>query len=691
MSIFRAAAVAATLLALPATAAAFVVPVARPDVELFRLEPQAAKKIFVPVPRPQLEPGDWLLTYPERLALARAARSAQKGRWREVAKMGERIKNPVARKVAHWIWLNGPARSASWAELRDFIYDNPKWPKLNAIRAEMERRMPPGLEPQLIVDLLSTYRPLTGAGILRLAEAYFLQGRTNEAISLAIEAWREKRLSRSDQRRLLRKFGGYVTALDHSIRLDNLIWDRHWTDARHQLQRVEGVHRSIGEARIKLGTRQRGVDRAINHIPAADRDHPGLVYERVRWKRRSGYYVSALDLLISQTDFSGRPDRWWWETKVQIRHLLSTNWSHKDQPPRQIIATTAHDLASRYNHLDGTARAEATWLAGWLALEFLDKSDLALQHFREMREGVSQPISIARAEYWSAKAAQSLNSREQEATYSAEVYLEAASAYPETYYGQIARRELGLETALPPVAQASPEVVDRLRESEMGMAIRMLVEAGGTDYVRPFVLRLADTARYTEEIVALHELCLELGMPRLAITAAKRGVRRGHRAPQLLFPVPPASILPRPEDSKVPLPMVLAVANQESAFDREAVSHAGARGLMQLMPATARHYARLTGVSYRLSDLTEDPDYNVRLGQAVLADMLERFDDELPLALAAYNAGKRRVKNWVQEYGDPRKGEISMLNWVELVPIAETRNYVQRVMEGLEVYESLLQ
>ncbi len=670
MTLSRAAAAFAALAALSLPTYAVQASPERPSSES-----PAAASIPIPAPRPRPAQIAGLLQYEDRLSLARTVLAARTGRWKEAERTGRQIENPLARRIAQWIWLTGPASSASWSELRDFIDSSPGWPLLDRLRAQMERRMPTDLEPQAVIGLLAPSHPSTGAGLLRLAEALDAWGRTDEANQLALDAWRGEAMSRADERRLLRQFGGQLTRDDHLARLDSLIWARNWSSARSQLRRVDSDDRRIGEARILLGTRSAGVDYAISKIPEAARGHPGLVYERIRWRRRSGLHDGVRELLsVLPPDLGKRPSLWWWESKVQIRRLLA-----EGKP------ADAYFLAARHERFEGVARAEAAWLAGWLALEFLDRDTDALAHFRAMRDSVSQPISVARAEYWSARAARALGLHDQ-----AETHLTAAAAYPETYYGQAARRELGLAASLPQAVVAPPEILDLLRELELGMGLRMLAEAGGEEFARPFVLQLADDAKSVGDIATLHALCLDLGMHRHAIEAAKRGIRSGYRAPRLLFPVPPGSILPRMEDSRVPLPVVLAVANQESAFDRAAVSHAGARGLMQLMPATARRYARQIGVSYIPADLTEDPFYNVLLGQAVLADLLERFDGALPLVLAAYNAGETRVRKWLRDYGDPRAGEVSMTNWVELIPVAETRNYVQRVMEGKAVYEALL-
>ena len=559
---------------------------------------------------------------------------------------------------------------------RAFFDQNPHWPHRKLLQERLEARLPPDLPANEMLALFDAHPPVSGRGLLRWAEALRTRRQDENAGRVARLAWTTSDLSAGDEHRLLQGFPGAVTATDHTERLDRMIWDGHWGSASRQLSRVSTPIRLLGEARIRLAGRQYGVDDAVRRVPESLEKHPGLAFERLRWRRRSRLHEEALQLLATLPEKLGKPSLWWYESNYYIRRLLGEK-----------RFAEAYRLAARHDRFSGADRAEAAWLAGWIALEFLGKAEQALVHFRSMRDTVRLPISVARSEYWSGLAA-----RELQRIPEVVEYMAAAARYPETYYGQYAIRELGIGIDLPPLPRFSAIAFARFEVRELPQIVRMLAEASAEDLARPFVLHLADTARTDEELHMLHAYCVELGTLRLAIRATKRGVQKGRNLPALLFPVPEDNVFPLAKVAgEVPRALAYAVANQESGFDANAVSTAGAQGLMQLMPGTARTYARRFGLPYRKDQLRADRGYNVALGTTVLADLLERFDGSLPMVLAAYNAGSGNVDKWIAKFGDPRRGPIQMYNWIELIPLSETRNYVQRVIEGTRVYRTILQ
>ena len=618
-----------------------------------------------------------ILSPADHAELHTALSAARRGKWDRAVRVAGRSRNPLPLKLVTWLWLGAEDGKATYPATLEFFRSTPDWPRRHSFQQRLERRMPSDLPPAEILAFFEAHPPTGDVGQLRQAEALAALGQDEEAARQIRRIWAEAGLSPADERRLLRSFSDTLDERAHIERLDRMIWKRLWGSAQRQLRRVPPDHRLLGTARIRLARRQGGVDQAIERVPPDLRDHPGLVFERLRWRRRSGIYDRALELLVDLPDDLGRPSSWWYESRFLLRRLLQDkNWEQ------------AYQLAIRHPRFEGKDRAEAAWLAGWIALEFLDRPQAARDHFQAMRETVRLPISVARGEYWLARTEHALGHSDLAAR-----HRRAAASYPETYYGQRAIDQLGEKPHLPAHAVPMPAERTAYESREQVQILRMLAEADAEDFAKPFVIHLADSARSDAALILLHEICLETGMPHHAILAARRGVRSGRNIPRLLFPLPGPEAFPySPKLSNtVPEALALAVANQESGFDPRARSPAGARGLMQLMPATARHAARKFKLPAPRGQKIEDPTYNLHLGTAVLAELLKRYEESLPLVLAAYNGGSRSVGKWIRRHGDPRNDEIDLGNWMELVPVAETRNYIQRVLEGMTAYRLLLE
>ncbi|MGV6872478.1 transglycosylase SLT domain-containing protein [Pseudochelatococcus sp. B33] len=342
----------------------------------------------------------------------------------------------------------------------------------------------------------------------------------------------------------------------------------------------------------------------------------------------------------------------------------------------------AYEVAALPFAASDADRIDAAFFAGWIALRFLDDADAAAVHFAEAAPHATLPISVARVAYWRGRAAQAQKDDE-----AAQAFFSRAAEHSTTYYGQLARARLGLaDVAVRPLPE--PSVIARrdLAQMKIAQAVRLLIKAGETDLTLPFLSAMA--ARLDEDhLVALAELIEEARDARATLIVGKAAAHRGKP-----FDVPafPTFGIPEIDDSAVEGPMIYAVTRQESAFDGKAVSHAGARGLMQLMPATAQATARAAGLPYDLTRLTSDPAYNARLGASHLGELVERWNGSYVLAIASYNAGPGNVRKWIAAYGDPRSPGIDAVDWVERIPFSETRNYVQRVLENLQVYRSRL-
>ena len=433
---------------------------------------------------------------------------------------------------------------------------------------------------------------------------------------------------------------------------------------------VSKSKQALALARIRLRTQSPGVDGAIKRIPESLRADPGLQYERLRWRHRKGRKDDALDLLWSVPADQQFPALWWRERLRQIRYALDDG-RMKD----------AYVLSASHIQQSGLSFAEAEWHAGWIALRFAAKPVEALRAFEKLYSEVTTSISLARAAYWAGRAAETAKQTKQ-----AHHWYRRAAENPATFYGQLAQARLGAEGfRLPREPRPTSEQRDNFRGTDLAQATTALSRLGQDDLARTFVSHLTRRADTGVKAVLVAQLAGELGYLDSAVKVARSAARKGIVLTQTGYPTRFAT-----EHGPLEPALMLAIIRQESSFDTKAKSRAGARGLMQLMPATARQVSKTLQKRYSAGRLTADPHFNIRLGSTYLSRLITRFDGNYILAIAAYNAGPGNVKKWLRERGDPRSNKVDVIDWIERIPFAETRNYVQRVLEGLVVYRARL-
>lgn len=606
-----------------------------------------------------------------RAALAAAAR----GEWRQAARSAGQAGHPLAAGLIEWQRLRDPEAVISFAEIGAFLEAHPDWPGRAALLRRAEELMPDAWPDRAARAWFNRFPPRTGPGKQRLAEALIADGETDAGIRLLREAWIDGDFPPDLERRFIGRHRNALGREDHNRRLDRLLWDGRADAARRQLRRAGKAERRLGEARLRLMERRRGVDWAIRQVPRNLRDHPGLAFERVRWRRRAGNDAGARELLLDRPAELARPAKWWPEQSYQIREAIE----------RRLFGR-AYAIAARHGQTANGPFSKAEWLAGWLALRFLNRPGHAAKHFQAMHDRVRFPISRARAAYWSGRAAEASGDRD-----GAAAWYRRAAGHPTTFYGQLAGKALSLERRFPDTEPAAaPGERERFEASPLVRAARILGEAGDFETMQTFVTHLSRRARSPGEHVLASRLGLAYGALHISVRAAKRAWRNGVPLMAGTWPLAfGADDVPRLADAPE-LPLLLSLARQESEMDPYARSRAGAVGLMQLLPGTARDVSGRLGLAYSRSRLREDRGYNIALGSAYLAELLEAFEGDRVLALAAYNAGPNRVRQWLLTFGDPRRGEVDALDWMELVPFAETRNYIQRVLESAEVYRHRL-
>jgi len=608
--------------------------------------------------------------------LYRSAFAAAKlKRWKTAHRLAAKADDPLPAKILLWLHYSQPAPGVTFETLTAFIEANPEWPRRNDMLRNAEHAISSRTPDEDVLAWFAKYPPQTGTGKQRLAEIKLKKGEEKAGLALLREAWISGRFPSRQERNFLRRHRKKLTRTDHAARLDRLLWDRQRRGARRMMRRVDGGQRALAHARLALMEFAGGVDGAIARVPAALRDDPGLVFERVRWRRRKNFPIRASELLLPPSppieDIGPRPKKWWAERHMIARRLLGKG--HMSE---------AYKLARDHGQTDRGAAAEAENLAGWIALTQLADPETALVHFKRLHEMVRFPVSIARGAYWAARAAGELGQ-----TAEAQAWYADAARFPNTYYGHLATLAIGETTAPALPRQARPTWAESrtFEKRELVRAVMLLAQLRERDRLRPFFRALTDAATTPEEHALIAALARKSGRRDMAVASAKRAARVGVPLVRENYP-----IVTVPGHVKVERALQFAIIRQESQFDPEAISHAGARGLMQLMPATARKVAAKKRMRYSRRRLTRDPDFNVTLGTAYMAELLDIYKGSYVLAIAAYNAGTPRVRRWIRNFGDPRHAEVNVVNWVESIPFTETRNYVQRVMEGVQVYRQRL-
>lgn len=646
------------------------------------LSTTALGAVPIPLTKPTPPPPSELLSEADGHALWDGLDAREKGKWMEVRTFARQITDPTAKAILNWLRFQKEGTGSTVAEVVAFQEQYPHWPRQDRLSRRAEEALTDyPMRDADVIAWFATRDPLTGEGKVRLGEALLNSGQQVEGATWIQRAWVEHQFSRSREAEVLRKYGAHLPPQAHEDRLNRLIWEQRFADGRRMLQLVNAEARALADARLKLASRSRGAESAVTRVPTSLRADAGLLFDHARYLRRRGQEQTAIPLLLTPptaTHSIARPDRAWTERKILARKALTEG--HYQE---------AYGLATGHGHDRGVAFAEGEFLAGWIALQYLNDADRAFVHFQTLAAGVTTPISKSRGAYWMGRAAEA-RGRTDEAL----GYYRQASSYPTTFYGQLATSRLssGGNALLQLPVAPSPTAAHSgaLAANDMVRAFELMNEAGEDSLARSFVIELANTLPDATALAALADLMVERDLPNLSVRVAKIAAGRGISLPERSYPT---AVLPAFTQVGKPVEpaLVYGLSRQESEFNPRAISHAGARGLMQLMPRTARAVARQIGVPYRRARLIDDPSYNATLGSAHLSDLLDDFAGSYIMTIAAYNAGAHRVSQWVERYGDPRDPAVDPIDWMENIPFTETRNYVQRVIENVQVYRARLQ
>ena len=603
---------------------------------------------------------------PDGTAARTALAAARGGDWQRAYAEAVRLQDPVLTKVLHWMELIHASPAGRFAAISAFITQNPDWPGQKALRRRAEEALS-GQSDAVAADWLKRYPPLSAVGQVRQAEIMLDRGDMAGGIAALRAAWINGDFGAAYEKDFLARHGAAIRPRDDAARLDRLLWDRQAAPARWMLKRVSPGERALAETRLALLAMAPGAPALYTHIPAALRTDPGLLFDEARWDRKRGDIAAAIKILLSEKGDSVHPTAWWHERQIIARHLLADN-----QPD------LAYRIIAQHGRLTGDDYSEAEFLRGFIALHFKKEPAVAFDHFSRMLPQADTSFFKARAGYWGGRAAEAEGK-----SALAEKWFAVGAAHMATFYGQLAAHELGQDAPPHPQPEPVPDAAQRARfdSNELVRATRLFFAAGYPDFGRLFLLHLAQQTKSAVDFGMLAGLAEQEGRIDLGIAVAQCAVRAG--IPLMMHGYPDIAL---PSGGNTEHALLLAIVRQESEFDLQAMSPVGARGLMQLMPATARTVASEIKLPFSPVRLVTDGTYNIRLGSAYLQSLIDDFGGSYALAIAAYNAGPGRVQHWLQQYGDPRGGQIDMVDWIEMIPVDETRNYVQRVLENLQIY-----
>ncbi|WP_245283674.1 lytic transglycosylase domain-containing protein [Bradyrhizobium sp. URHD0069] len=583
------------------------------------------------------------------------------------------ISDPVAKKLAEWIILRSDDNGASVERYRAFISANPSWPSQTFLRRRIEAALwDDHRDDATVWAWFQNETPLSAKGKFSLARAMIGRGDRVNAERLVRDAWRNDSMSEDTESTVLDLFGALLTPGDHKARMDRLLYGSEHEAALRAAKRLGANQVALAKARIAAYKKASNTRALLDAVPRELHGDPGYTFSKIQLLRREEKFAEAAHLMMSAPKDPGRLhnlDEWWIERRLLSRKLIDIGEHRTAYRIARDAALPARDIY----------KTEQEFTAGWIALRFLTDPATAAQHFARIGVGSVNPTALARAGYWQGRAAEAAGrSQDARAAYT------AAAAQSTSYYGQLARAKLGLpQIELNGAPTGRSRGIERL---EIVRAVQLLYELDEREIAIPIFADMGENGD-PDALVGLGELASRYSEARGMLLMGKAALNRGLPFDFYAYPVtgiPPfKSIGPEVEKS-----MMFAIARQESAFNPAVVSPAQAYGLMQVTPDAGRYVCKRYGASFDLGRMKSDPVYNAALGAAELGSLIEDYRGSYIMTFAAYNAGRGSVKKWIERYGDPRDPKVDAVDWVELIPFSETRNYVQRIMENLQVYRS---
>ena len=602
----------------------------------------------------------------------------EKSNWKDAKKAASKARATSIYDFIQWRHLLTTGNRVTFTEYKQFIERVKNYPRIDRVRYLSEHKInSKNHSKKEIIDWFKKYPPLSGFGKMMLGNS-LLSSNKDKGINLIKEGFITADLSKNDLIFFRKKFKKYLNSQDYIKRADHLAWENKYWDLKRILRYLPKDYQLLYTARQLLMSKSYGVDSAISNVPASLKKDAGLNYDRLKWRRKRGRVDSSLEILLSiknNKDYMIRPDKWWVERSIIARSLI-----YKKRYEQAYKITSKHGLS------EGAELAEAEWMSGWIALSFLKDPILAKSHFTKFYNNVGYPISLSRGAYWLGKANLALNNKEE-----ADKWFKEGSKYLTTYYGQLSHMKIypNKTFELKESTQVDKNYAESFYKNKLVAIVHLLDEVKKDKYTKHILRFLAnDNILAGSEILAA-KLATDISRFDFAIQVSKIASYQKRFHNKYNYPI--ISTPNKVGSRKIPeQALILSIIRQESEFDISARSRVGAQGLMQLMPYTAKTVAKQAKVSYSKSRLTTSPEYNINLGSFYIAGLILDYDGSYPFAVAAYNAGPKRVKYWKKINKDPQKKQIDYVDWVELIKFKETRNYVQRVMENYNVYRYIL-
>ncbi len=651
-----------------------------------RPSPNPAGRANVMPPAPAMPPP--LLRSTPALAMATSAATSPldltavkqamdlvgKSRSDEAANLESTISDPLARKLVEWLVLRSDDTTATFSRYAAFIAANPSWPSIVTLRRRAEAVLwQERSDPTTVLAFFRTEPPHTAKGKFALARALLAQGDSGGAHQAISDAWRSDAFSGDLEAQVRDMFAGLITADDDKARMDGRLYAEDDDAGLRAAHHLDGTQLAIAKARAAVINKAGNAKALLEAVPAAAQHDAGYIFSRAQWLRRNDKIAEAGRWMIGAPHdpaVLGDLDQWWVERRLLARKLLDLN---EDKMAYEVANGAAPPPNENY-------RADQQFTAGWIALRFLHEPAAALTHFARIAEGVSNPITLARAFYWQGRAAEAAGHDQD-----ARTYYDSAARFPTAYYGQLARARLDLnEVTLAPARRRRRPTFMASKSPACSRCSMPSTPATSSPRWRP---TLADKANDPAALTTLAEIAKQHNDARATLLIGKTALGRGFPLEQYAFPdfgVPDF----QPIGPDVERYVVYSIVRQESAFNPKVVSGANAYGLMQVTPAAARDTAKRFNVTFDQRRLANDITYNAQLGSAELGDDIEFFRGSYILAFVAYNAGRGRARDWIAQYGDPRDPKVDPIDWIERIPISETRYYIQRVLENMQVYRA---
>jgi soluble lytic murein transglycosylase len=612
----------------------------------------------------------------DNLYIKKAVQAYDDEQWSDAILYTKKTSDKNAPVIMQWLIHLSKSSSPNYAAIKKFYDAHPTLPLRDKLKVNIERSM---LSSKVsYAEMLKWYKdhpPETTEGMACYLRAILSKyGVNKETIAKAKKYWVSNKFSAQDERFFQNNFGSYLTKQDYIKKIDWLIWGDYFTIAKALFNKVDVDYRKLFVARIKLSNQEKDAYDALVSVPEKFRTDPGLVYNELVW------YKSFNDFSAIRTLFSYLPNVPEYQKKIwKLRVLLAREFIEREQ------YRIAYELAANHKNIDKADYAEAEWLSGWVALRFLNNPSLAKEHFSNMHSNVSSPISKAKSLYWIGRAEEA--SRHDSKEY--DKWYGKASNYIQTFYGQLAitsnkaNKEFSISSAKP---HYTKEDEVHIQNNLIAKAAYMASLSKNYSLAKQLMQEAINNAKTKGEVYLITSIGKTNNKNGLSVEAAKYSFQKNvpifHNNYILINDI---------KNIKKNKPLVHAIIRQESLFEQSAISSAGAVGLMQIMPDTARNLSRKLSIGYNIDKLKKDKQYNATLGSYYLEDLLKDFDGFHTLAISSYNAGPHNVKKWIRRFGDPRKMDnIAVIDWIEKIPFYETRNYVHRVLEAIQIYKIIL-